>query len=154
MIFAPRSTSSSISSTLSSRMSIKLLTFSILVLSANPALVGGVVPEGENPGDILRLDIALVRRRLGDYVEIGEADVPHVRSGEAVEALFHAVGEDADNAKYYSEQSKKWSEAAENALDVSKPSFTVDLETGHLLYSGGRFDFEVENGHLLWGMVL
>ena len=52
-------------------------------------------------------------------------------------------GEDADNAKYYSEQSKKWSEAAENALDVSKPSFTVDLETGHLLYSGGRFDFEV-----------
>lgn len=63
-------------------------------------------------------------------------------------------GEDADNSKYYSEQSKKWSDAAENALDVSRPDFTVNLETGHLLYSGGRFDFEVENGHLLWGIVL
>ena len=63
-------------------------------------------------------------------------------------------GEDTDNAKYYYEQSKKYSDAAENAIDLSKPSFTVNLETGHLMYEGGRFDFEVENGHLLWGMVL
>ncbi len=63
-------------------------------------------------------------------------------------------GEETDNAKYYYEQSKMYSDAAENAIDLSRPNFTVDLETGHLLYSGGRFDFNVENGHLLWGMVL
>lgn len=63
-------------------------------------------------------------------------------------------GEDSDNAKYYYEQSKMYSDAAENAIELSKPNFIVDLETGHLLYEGGRFDFEVENGHLLWGMTL
>lgn len=65
------------------------------------------------------------------------------------------VGEDSDNSKYYSEQSKKWSDAAKNAIDLSKPTFTVDLGTGHLLYSGGKFDFEVgDNGHLFWGLTL
>lgn len=63
-------------------------------------------------------------------------------------------GEDTDNSKYYSEQSRKYADAAENAIDVSKPEFEVDLETGHLLYSGGKFDFEVENGHLFWGLSL
>lgn len=63
-------------------------------------------------------------------------------------------GEDTDNSKYYSEQSKMYSDAAENAIEFSKPNFTVNLDTGHLLYEGGKFDFEVENGHLLWGMAL
>lgn len=63
-------------------------------------------------------------------------------------------GEDSDNAKYYYEQSKMYSDAANNAIELSKPNFTVDLETGHLLYEGGRFDFEVDNGHLLWGTTL
>lgn len=63
-------------------------------------------------------------------------------------------GEDTDNSKYYSEQSKMYSDAAENAIELSKPNFTVDLETGHLLYEGGRFDFEIKNGHLLWGTTL
>ena len=63
-------------------------------------------------------------------------------------------GEDTDNSKYYSEQSKMYSDAAENAIELSKPNFTVNLETGHLLYEGGRFDFSVNNGHLLWGMAL
>ena len=48
----------------------------------------------------------------------------------------------------------RYSDLAENAVDVSKPNFTVDLNTGHLLYEGGRFEFEVENGHLLWGTTL
>ncbi len=63
-------------------------------------------------------------------------------------------GEETDNAKYYSEQAKRYFDLAENAVDVSKPNFAVDLNTGHLLYGGGRFDFEVENGHLLWGTTL
>lgn len=63
-------------------------------------------------------------------------------------------GEDMDNSKYYSEQSKAYFNAIDNAIDISKPNFVVDLETGHLLYSGGKFDFEVQNGHLLWGVAL
>lgn len=63
-------------------------------------------------------------------------------------------GEDTDNSKYYSELSKIYKDAAETAIDLSKPNFTVDLSTGHLFYEGGRFDFEVQNGHLLWGMTL
>ncbi len=63
-------------------------------------------------------------------------------------------GEETDNAKYYYEQSKMYSDAAENAIDLSRPNFFVDLETGHLLYEGGKFDFEVKNGHLLWGTTL
>lgn len=60
-------------------------------------------------------------------------------------------GEEIDNAKYYCEQSKSYADAAETAIDLSKPSFVVDLSTGHLLYSGGRFDFIVENGHYFGG---
>lgn len=76
------------------------------------------------------------------------------------------AGEDTDNSKYYSEQSKTYFEetkktgndalsAINNAIDVSKPEFEVDLDTGHLLYSGGKFDFNVNNkGHLEWGLTL
>lgn len=81
--------------------------------------------------------------------------------------------DDSDNSKYYSEQSKnsadisatyleKVEQAGEDALnmindalDIMAPNFVVDLETGHLLYDGGRFDFEVnKNGHLMWGIVV
>ena len=101
-------------------------------------------------------DMEEIRRILVESKDIEKAIALWAKLAESYAhgGTGEREGEDADNAKYYSEQSKKWSEAAENALDVSKPSFTVDLETGHLLYSGGRFDFEVENGHLLWGMVL
>lgn len=82
-------------------------------------------------------------------------------------------GEDTDNSKYHSEQSKasadtskeyltKVEKAGEDAvkavqdtLDISAPEFIVDLSTGHLMYSGGRFDFQVNSGgHLLWGLTV
>lgn len=95
-------------------------------------------------------------------------------------AQSYAVGgsgirdnEDADNAKKYSEQSKananvsqeyltKVEKAGEdavnaikNALDIDAPNFEVDLSTGHLMYSGGRFVFNVNNdGHLEWGLAI
>jgi chromosome segregation ATPase len=81
--------------------------------------------------------------------------------------------EDTDNSKYYSERAKtssqtaseylnKVEQAGENAvqavrdaLDMDVPSFTVDLETGHLVYSGGRFLFNVnKDGHLEWGLAV
>lgn len=63
-------------------------------------------------------------------------------------------GENTDNSKYYSEQSKMYRDSAADAIELSVPNFTVDLNTGHLLYEGGRFDFYVNNGHLEWGTIL
>lgn len=123
------------------------------------------------PGFVLRMatyeafeeDMKIIQQILKECQDVKVAVEAFVKLAErhskesqswAVGGTGTREGEDADNSKYYSEQSKKWSDAAENALDVSRPDFTVNLETGHLLYSGGRFDFEVENGHLLWGIVL
>lgn len=84
------------------------------------------------------------------------------------------TGENKDNSKYYSEQSKASSqtaqsyaeqaEAAENeainrineALSQNVPQFTIDFTTGHLKYQGGRFNFAVQNttGHLLWEVAV
>lgn len=82
-------------------------------------------------------------------------------------------GEDEDNAKKYSEKAKssadtskeyltKVEKAGEDALQVINdainadvPNFIVDLSTGHLMYEGGRFNFEVDsNGHLLWRIAV
>lgn len=82
-------------------------------------------------------------------------------------------GEDTDNSMYYSSQSKASADISKeyltkvekagkdavdlinNAIDISTPEFIVDLSTGHLMYSGGRFDFSVNsNGHLMWGIIV
>lgn len=80
-------------------------------------------------------------------------------------------GDATDNSKYYSEQSKasadesktyltKVEQAGDDAVDkindalnVAKPDFFMDLATGHLFYEGSWFDFSVINGHLGWEMV-
>lgn len=69
-----------------------------------------------------------------------------------------------DNSKYYSEQSKLNAERAENAsntvnntinnINLGIPNFWVDINTMCLMYSGGRFDFQVNNGNLLWGLTI
>lgn len=81
-------------------------------------------------------------------------------------------GEDFNNSEYYSKQSWFHSEtskeyltkveqagsnaieAINNAIDINIPNFVVDLETGNLLYEGGRFVFEVNNGNLEWGLAV
>lgn len=83
-------------------------------------------------------------------------------------------GEDKDNAKKYAEDARASSDASKeyvtqvvekgneavdminNAWDVAAPNFIVDLETGHLMYEGGRFVFAVkeETGHLEWGLAV
>lgn len=83
------------------------------------------------------------------------------------------VGESTDNSKYYSIQSKAHADTAHgylgqveqagdaavdkirDALDMDAPNFLVDLSTGHLMYEGGRFVFNVNgNGHLEWGLAV
>lgn len=80
-----------------------------------------------------------------------------------------------DNSKYYSEQSQnsaslsqeyyeKTKETGDNAIDTINgaidninlgiPRFWVDMDTMCLMYSGGRFDFHVQNGFLYWGLAL
>ena len=40
------------------------------------------------------------------------------------------------------------------ALEMNVPRFKVDLQTGNLLYNGGRFIFDVTNGNLEWGVAI
>ena len=83
-------------------------------------------------------------------------------------------GENKDNSKYYSEQSKASSQTAQfyaeqaeaagdeavnkinEALSTNIPQFSIDFTTGHLKYQGGRFNFAVQNttGHLLWEVAI
>lgn len=79
----------------------------------------------------------------------------------------------ADNSGTYSQQAKNSADtsaeyltkvekagddavkAIQDALDIDAPNFQVDLTTGHLMYSGGRFTFNVNsNGHLMWGLAV
>lgn len=81
--------------------------------------------------------------------------------------------EETDNAKYYYERSHNNNEiskeyltkvekagndaveAIKNALDIDAPNFYVDLSTGHLMYEGGRFVFNINHkGHLEWGLTI
>ena len=81
-------------------------------------------------------------------------------------------GEDTDNSKYYKEQAELSATQSSNLLeDIKKEhtdtlkdiedavsgkiaDFKVDLETGHLLYTGGAFNFHVNNGHLNWEVAI
>lgn len=82
-------------------------------------------------------------------------------------------GEDTDNAKYYSQQSKASSQTAQsilddvirrgndavdainNAADINSPNFIIDLATGHIMYESARFNFTVNNnGHLGWELLV
>lgn len=78
--------------------------------------------------------------------------------------------EDKDNAKYYNEQAQiignsvpnylsQIDKAANDAIDKvndaladNTPQFEIDLVTGHLMYTGARFNFKVDqiDGHLKW----
>lgn len=77
-------------------------------------------------------------------------------------------GEDTNNSKYYSETAKQTLsdvknagieavEKIDNAIDnisLNVPKFWVDMDTMCLMYSGGRFDFVVQQGHLYWGVSI
>ena len=82
------------------------------------------------------------------------------------------VGESTDNSLYYSQKSKVEAdtakeylgkvekagtdavEAIQSALDIDAPDFQMDLSTGRLMYSGGRFVFDVQSGRLKWGLAV
>ena len=81
-------------------------------------------------------------------------------------------GEDTDNSKYYKEQAELSATQSfdllkdikkehtdtlkdiEDAVSGKIADFKVDLETGHLLYTGGAFNFTVNNGHLNWEVAI
>lgn len=102
------------------------------------------------------------------------ADSATLSKSWAVGGTGQRDGEDTNNSKYWSEQSQKSAELSEtyvtkteqagdealkkidDALNMNAPKFTVDLSTGHLMYEGGRFDFQVNEstGHLEWGLAI
>ena len=92
----------------------------------------------------------------------------------AVGGTGKRTGEGTDNSKYYSERSQASSQTAQSyaeqaeaasdevvnrineAVEQNVPQFIVDLTTGHLMYQGGRFMFQVneQTGHLLWEVAI
>lgn len=86
------------------------------------------------------------------------------------------AGEDTDNSKYYSEQSKSSSDTAKetlkevekagndavdkinDALDVKAPTFLIDFTTGNLLYDAESFGYiflvNTNTGNLEWGLSM
>lgn len=123
----------------------------------------------------IKVEAAKVQTSAQDAAQLAsEADY------DAKLAQSYAVGgsgirdnEDMDNAKKYSEQARAGAQtskeylskvekagedavdAIKNALDIDAPNFEIDLSTGHLMYSGGRFVFNVNNnGHLEWGLAV
>lgn len=61
-----------------------------------------------------------------------------------------------DNSKYYAEQAKKYSELAENTVDINLPEFWIDMDTGCLMAEFDKpFYFEIdENGYLLYDVAV
>ena len=99
MIAQAVSMSSMISCGVNCIMSIRCF-ISRLTFCLDPALVGGVFAEGQQPRDVGLGDVALLRTRAGDGVQIREAHVFDLRGGEPLHALFHAVGKDAHDAEH------------------------------------------------------
>lgn len=86
------------------------------------------------------------------------------------------IGEDSDNSKYYSNQSKihsdiskqylsKVEQAGNDAVDKINnaingigglPEFAINFDDGHLYYSGTRFAFivNISTGNLDWGLTV
>ena len=71
------------------------------IFGSDPALVGGIVAEGDEAGHVFLADVAAFGGHFGDDVEVGEAHVLHIGFGHAFEALLHAVGEDAGHAEHF-----------------------------------------------------
>lgn len=80
--------------------------------------------------------------------------------------ILNATEETSENrniAKQEAEKSKKEADRAEQilsqineAVDINVASFTLNLETGHMEYTGGRFAFmlNTDTGHLEWEVAV
>lgn len=105
--------------------------------------------------------------------EVSALDSAQKSQSYAVGGTGSRDNEDKDNAKYYNEQAQIIGKSVPNylrqidkaandaiakvndALESNTPQFRIDLTTGHLLYTGARFNFSVNqnNGHLNWEVV-
>ena len=80
--------------------------------------------------------------------------------------ILNAIDETAENsniAKQEAAKSKVEADRAEQilsqineAVDINVASFTLNLETGHMEYTGGRFAFmlNTDTGHLEWEVAV
>ena len=73
-----------------------------VVSSFDPAFIRRVRAEGEQARDVALRDVLFLGADAGDRVEVGQADVLHIRRGELFQPLLHAVGEDAHHAQHLS----------------------------------------------------
>lgn len=118
-------------------------------LSQSYAVGGSGVREGENDDNAKK------------YKELAEASKNDAKThADEAKANGETAKQEIQNSlnKAISELDEKEKSAVssiENAMDVSKPNFLMELSTGHLMYSGERFVFNVNsNGHLEWGLAV
>lgn len=105
---------------------------------------------------------------------VSAADSAILSKSWAIGGTGTRAGEDTDNSKYYSEQSKNSSNAAKetlkdvekagndavdkinNAFEVIAPTFQIDFATGNLLYDAESFGYifliNTNTGNLEWGL--
>ena len=59
----------------------------IRFILSDPVFVGGVIPEGQQPGHVPLRDVSLLDAHLSDGVQIGEADALDTGLGQPLAAL-------------------------------------------------------------------
>ena len=86
----------------------------------------------------------------GSNVDTAEAWAVGERGGVPVtsgDPTYH------NNSKYYAEEAEGYYEYVHEAVETHLPEFTVDWDTGELMYTGGYFTFWAEDdGYLYWGV--
>lgn len=126
--------------------------------------VKAIVREGSIQEKHLRPDyLADIRAESAKAEESSKAAA---LSEENAKYSEESAAESAENSKNSSDISKLYLTKVEeagneavnkikDALDMDAPEFQMDLSTGHLMYNGGRFVFQVNsNGHLEWGLAV
>lgn len=141
---------------------------------------GSITEEYLQPNYLadIRVEVAKAQQSATQAVMSASsaADSATLSESWAVGGTGTRTGEDTDNSKYYSQQSKNSSDSAKetlkdvvqagndavdkinNAFKVIAPTFRIDFTTGHMLYDAEKLGYifliNHTNGHLEWGLTM
>ena len=89
--------------------------------------------------------------------EITDTYLPQILNAN-IEAEEHSnvAKQEAVKSKLEADRAEQALSQIEDAIDTNVPSFNLNLETGHMEYTGGRFEFKMntDTGHLEWEVAV